>query len=222
MMHRRQIVGTGLAAFVSVTLPTAVFASDDLVFEVRRNGSPIGTHRLLFDRHGTDLQVRIDIDLEVRLAFFTLYSYRHCNVETWRDGVLQSFASETDDNGDRLAVRAERDGNVFLVTNADGHREVSGALLPTTYWHRDFMRQNRWIDTQTGRLVGADVTHLGTQSLSMTSGSFDAEHFRLRGDLDMDLWYSNDRWVGLSFKGPDGSTIDYRLEQAPIREVSLR
>ena len=41
----------------------------------------------------------------------------------------------------------------------------------------------------------------------------DADRFAVTGDLTLDLWYDGSQWVGLSFPGPDGSPIDYRLER---------
>jgi hypothetical protein len=46
----------------------------------------------------------------------------------------------------------------------------------------------------------------------------EAKHFKVRGDLDVDLWYADDRWVKLAFAASDGSRIDYRLTKAEAYE----
>ena len=221
MMQRRHVLGTGLATGLVAMLPVAAFAANRLAFDVRRNGSSIGHHHLTFDRRDSELTVAIDIELKVKLAFITLYSYSHQNRETWREGIFQSFSSHTDDNGDKFVVEARRQGDEIAV-RANGERTmVPGDAMPTTYWHREFMQRERWIDTQSGRLVESSVTDVGPQALVTPIGTFDARHYRLSGDLDVELWYRQAQWVGLKFKGSDGSDITYHLVEEPVQQVSL-
>ena len=85
-----------------------------------------GTTRLRFSRDGERLTVDIDILLEVKLAFITLYRYRHTNRELWEAGRLLSFASRTDDNGTAHRVAARRAGEVILVESDQGRVEAPG------------------------------------------------------------------------------------------------
>lgn len=221
-MRRRRLIEAGVAAGIVAAMPVAARASNQLAFEVRRNGTPIGHHRLQFVRRGSELHVSIAIDLSVTLAFITLYSYRHSNREVWRDGAFQSFASRTDDDGETFTAGARRIGDKIEVRGQDGTSLQPGDLMPTTYWHREFMLRDRWIDTQSGRVVVSEVTDLGIETLTTPVGSFEAHRYQVRGDLDVDLWYRATQWVGLAFKGPDGSAIDYQLIEEPIQDVSLR
>jgi len=219
MMLRRQFLrqSTGLVAgmaMVGTGSKGAVAGSGDLRFDVFRNGSEIGYHVLSFKQDGERLTVDIDIELRVRVAFITAYRYEHRNREQWEANELLSFKSRTNDNGTRHSVEARREGDELIVRGSKGKLEVPGSMLPTTYWHRNFMERNRWIDTQNGRIVESEVEARGKETIESAGERVEAERFAVRGDLDVDLWYRDDRWVKLGFDASDGSRIDYRLTNA--------
>lgn len=189
-------------------------ASGDLRFDVARNDSLIGYHVLSFAEEGNRLTVDINIELRVKIAFVTVYRYEHRNREQWQDGVLQGFKSRTNDNGTRHSVTASRSGNELVIEGSKGKVEGPASLLPTSYWHRNFMEQRQWIDTQEGRIVTSTVEPKGLEQIAVADELREARHFALRGDLDVDLWYADERWVKLSFPASDGSLIDYRLTKA--------
>ena len=96
------VTGVALLGNAMANLPPA----DRIAFAVFRGDSPIGHHRLSFERAGEDLLVNVDIELKVKFAMFTLYDYKHRSRETWRDGRLVGLDTKTNDNGDKFFVRA--------------------------------------------------------------------------------------------------------------------
>jgi hypothetical protein len=219
MLRRRQVLARGLAAMAGfATVGTgragAEATSGDLRFDVLRDGSEIGYHVLSFRQQAERLTVDIDIELRVRFAFITAYRYEHRNREEWEAGRLLGFASRTNDNGTRSTVETRRDGDRLVIQGSEGRLSGPSDLLPTSYWHRDFMDRERWIDTQNGRIVQSAVTPDGSERIEAAGRTVEARRYRLRGDLEVDLWYEGERWVKLGFAAPDGSRIDYRLTDA--------
>lgn len=222
-MRRRRFMqcGSGLVAGMAIggrAGPARGNTSGDLRFDVARNGSRIGYHVLSFAQDGNRLTVDIDIELRVKIAFVTVYRYEHRNREQWQDGVLQGFKSRTNDNGTRHSVTASRSGDELVIEGSKGKIQGPGSLLPTSYWHRNFMQQQRWIDTQEGRIVKSTVEPKGLERIAVADEMREARHFALRGDLEVDLWYADERWVKLAFPASDGSLIDYRLTKAEAYE----
>jgi hypothetical protein len=202
---------------------TAGNGSGELRFDVMRNGSGIGYHTLRFAQNGDRLTVDIDIELKVKIAFVTVYRYEHRNREEWQDGALLGFRSRTNDNGTRHSVETRRDGDQLVIDGSKGRIEGPANLLPTSYWHRNFMARQSWIDTQNGRIVASTVEPVGVEAIEAAGDVLQAKHFKVRGDLDVDLWYADDRWVKLGFDASDGSRIDYRLSKAEAyRFLSFR
>ena len=218
-MRRRQFMqcGSGLVAGMAIGGSAGLAhgkSSGDLRFDVARNDSLIGYHVLNFAQEGDRLTVDINIELRVKIAFVTVYRYEHRNREQWQGGVLQSFKSRTNDNGTRHSVTASRSGDELVIEGSKGKVEGPASLLPTSYWHRNFMQHRQWIDTQEGRIVTSTVEPKGLEQIAVADELREARHFALRGDLDVDLWYADDRWVKLAFPASDGSLINYRLTKA--------
>lgn len=214
MMQRRHLMlgGLALAAPFAASRSAPAGAQDGLLFEVSRAGRPIGWHRVLFSGDGGRLTTSIEIDLEVRLAFVRLYAYRHRNRELWDGTSFVEFASETDDNGERHRVRAIADKDGILVEGTAGRQVVPFDHMPTTWWSRRGTETGRWIDTQSGRILRASVTELGRERLVAAGAEVEADRLRVEGDLELDIWYAEERWVGLEFRAQaDGSRIRYQL-----------
>lgn len=216
MLQRRQVLARGVGMMAGVALigagdGQAGSASGDLRFKVTRNGSEIGHHVLSFDQQGERLSVDIDIDLQVRFAFITLYSYTHQNRETWQAGQLLGFKSQTNDNGTLISAETRLEGDELVIAGKEGRVSGPADMLPTTYWHRNFVGRERWIDTQNGRIVTSTVTPAGSEWIEAAGRTIQADRYGLRGDIEFDLWYQAERWVKLAFTASDGSRIDYHL-----------
>jgi hypothetical protein len=223
MLHRRQVLLRGCAMMAGTALigtttgagpAVANDASGALRFDVRRNGSEIGYHVLSFRQDGPRLTVDIDVDLRVSFAFITAYRYKHRNREQWEGGRLLGFKSSTNDNGTRHEVEAGLEGDELVIVGSQGQISGPANMLPTTYWHRNFMTRERWIDTQKGRIVAGAVAGHGIDPIEAAGRTVEASRYRISGDLDVDLWYHDERWVKLAFDASDGSRIDYRLTDA--------
>ena len=187
--------------------------SGHLLFEVDRDGSKIGTHRLDFRQAdaGT-LEVDIEIALRVGLGPITLFRYEHTNVTRWQDGRLARMDAETNDDGDShsVAVRRNGEGDLDVSTN-DGSFTAGGGLLPSTYWMRATVEQSRLLNTQTGELGAVQIEPLGSRTVETPDGPVEAEGFEVSGDLSARTWYDSEgRWVKLAFDAR-GSEITYRL-----------
>ena len=111
------ICALALAAF---PLMAAIPPSGDLKFAVMRSDSDIGRHSVSFERKGDELHVDVAIDLEVSIAFVTVFTYSHRNHEVWKNGRLVSIETTTDDNGDEYSLSGHAVENGFKVDGAAG------------------------------------------------------------------------------------------------------
>ena len=213
MMRRALLAGAG--AWFAAPIVEAAAAPPSVEFQVLRNGRDIGRHRLVLRREGQDVLCGIEVELRVGLGPITFYRYTHENLERWRAGRFVSFASRTDDNGTKYAVRAERAADGIAVQGADGAFLAPADAWPTTYWYPGFLDRGAWIDTQFGRLRRARVVPAGQGVVPVAGREVTARRFRLEGDLALELWYRDGHWVGLAATAPDGSALTYRLLSEP-------
>ncbi len=201
---------TGMTTATKVQADSAGLDSrDSLSFEVLRDGSQIGHHKIAFERVGDELHVDVEVDLKVSLAFITLFSYEHRAKEVWRDGRLISLETQTNDDGEEFRVTARSTPEGLMVEGADGRFLAPAEILPTTYWHPDTVDQEFLLDTQHGRLLSVSATPKGTDVIEAASEQLPAKRFAMEGDVEADLWYDpSGDWMKIAFS-VRGSEIDY-------------
>lgn len=203
------------AASAALTRPAAarppIPDSRVLSFRVIRSGSQIGTHVLTFAPSGNALTVRVSVDFAVGFGPITFYRYVHRAVERWEDGAVVSLDAETDDNGAIGRTTARRVPDGYRVEGRKAPPYLAPPdTLPATHWNRR-MLEGPMINTQTGELLRPVVTRVGPARVKGPAGGItSADHFSLRGDVELDTWYdATPAWVGLRFVAPDGSRIWY-------------
>lgn len=204
---------------LALALPWAALAgmpasAERYDFQVLRNGSPIGHHRVTVRSEGQRSEVEIDIELRVKAAgFLTLYRYLHQSREVWDGDRLVSLQSTTDNDGrqEYLNAQAVADG---LQVDGSGYRGVLPAeTMPTSYWRQDFLRRATIMDSQNGRRLDLAIRPQQSELASAARNDVPAQRYLLSGDVELTLWYGRDgRWVKTAFKARDGSQIEYLLQ----------
>jgi len=213
MIARRDLLACGAAVFAALparaSLP--IPASAMLNFRVVRSGSAIGTHALRFERQETRLVVNIAVDLAVGIGPIAFYRYRHRATETWNDGIITAFDAETNDNGTRSTFALRRERNQLVVeSNRAGRYIAPPEALPASHWNRR-MLDGPFINTQTGALMRPTVMRAGVEPLPWAPQRR-GQRFVLSGDVALETWYdSAEHWLGLRFRGEDGSAIHYEI-----------
>ena len=199
------LLGVALTAPLGAALPTP----EEIAFRVTRDGEPLGRHTLNFRQESDGLHVEIDIALEVKFAFLTLFSYRHHNHEIWRDGRLVALETRTDDDGEMFWVRAQATNDGLRVENANGVYTAPSGIIPTSYWNAATVTQSQLLDTQTGAIRQVQVTPAAEESVILEGRPAMARKYRMSGDLEMDLWYSDSgSWAKLVFAAR-GAKVEY-------------
>ncbi len=217
-MERRrllQLTGAALAAALLSGLPARtaracpVFPPDgEIDFLVLRHGTVIGTHRIRFARAQGRLVVRSDVEIEAGVPGAPLARFVHHAEEVWVDGWLHAVVSDTDDDGRRYRLRAERRDGIFQGSVNGRAFTLSGYIIPTSFWHRDTPASGALFDTIDGmvkfvrpRLIGAERVPVGGKPVL-------AKHYALSGAFRRELWYDADcNLVRVAWLARDGSQI---------------
>lgn len=204
----------------AVSAATLSPVTGTIVFDVLRDGRPMGTHRLDFHREGDRLTVDIAIDLEVRLIV-PLYRYTHRSREIWIDGRLARIDTTTDDDGRKFRVAGRADAAGFVVDATAGRFVAPVDPMPTSYWHERMLKGGPLFDTQEGKLIAVSIADLPAEVLVVNGQSVTARVYDVSGDLTLRLWYgAHGRWLKLRF-GTRGSEIDYVLRQSDLSTALL-
>ncbi|MHC4089223.1 MAG: DUF6134 family protein [Planctomycetota bacterium] len=193
-------------------------STSDIAFMVFRDDDALGHHTVSFRRDADLLHVEIDILLEVKLAFITLFRYQHRNHEVWRDGRLVAIETRTDDDGDDFWLRGRSTDAGFRVEGSSGAFVAPADILPTSYWRPDTTTRTQLLETQRGRLIEVAVSAVGVESITVAGGPVDAERYSVTGDLTLDLWYTaGGEWAKTRFEARGAEVIYRRVEASAVR-----
>jgi hypothetical protein len=212
MVGRRAVVLAGAAMVARpATAALPVPSGSSLGFVLFRNGSQIGRHTLRFDREGDALTVSIAVDALVRFLAIPIVRYMHRATETWQGDTLVGLVAETDKNGQRGWVKAQRTAEGLVVTGSKTKRYVAPeGVIATSYWNRR-MLQGPMISLEDGVLLAPKVAARPPEPVRLASGgSVTADRYSLSGAFAVDVWYDHaDTWASLAFGVSDGSSVHY-------------
>lgn len=136
---------------------------------------------------------------ETHLRFnFIVYRYRFSSTgkEVWKENRLVELASHADFNGDEYVVTAAATDDAVQVTVNGESRKTPADVWVTSYWREPHAskvgRELQLFDAGKGRLLAGKLQRVGAAALEIAEKQLDATHYRLRGEVEVDLWYDKD------------------------------
>lgn len=195
-----------------------------LVFDVYLDDARIGAHLFDLTDEGGEQVVRSQADFEVKVLFFTAYSYEHRNREVWRDGCLQAIDSRTDSNGERYAVNGVSTPTGFEVRTVSGEGRLDACVRTFAYWDRALLDKPRLLNSQTGEHVTVTLRALDGTRLEIDGAQVPVERYALSGDdIEIVLYYASEtgQWMGLDSRLDGGRTLQYRRRDVPLLSAAM-
>ena len=189
-------------------------APRDTTFDVFRKGAKIGTHNVEFRDQGSALKVTTQVELAVKVAFITAFSYDQTAVDLWQDGTLVRTWITTDDNGAETLVEAEaRDGRLAVAGPAGRYDAPLGAMTDISFWNQGITRGPPLIDSQNGKLITVSVDPGTPERLEVRGRPVDTMRFTMAGTKDRSgtVWYSASGDLVRAVVLTRGETLTYEL-----------
>ena len=198
------------ALFSSSAAPAAPMA-ETLRFAVMREGQQIGTNTIELRRNGSETTVQMMTQVQVKIAFVTVYRFEQTETERWVGGKLMALSAVTNDNGTRHRVKATRT-NDRLTIEADGKTtEVAGNTIPASLWNPLLLEKTVAFNPQDGTMMPIAVTDRGVDQLVVQGRAKRTRHYVINSTFPQDVWYDDARQlVKVELKVSDGSTIRYQ------------
>ncbi|WP_112323392.1 DUF6134 family protein [Oceanibium sediminis] len=203
-LNRRTFLRTGSAALIgTLAAPRPLrAATGPRVFDLYRGDKRIGQQTLDVGRSGSQINVAVDINIEVRILGLSAYSYQLYSREVWADGALQRLEGKANDNGTPHRVSVLRTGGGLQIDGSGFRGTVQGNPATTTYWSQAFLSRPTWISTQDGKPMNINTARAGSVEVPTPAGPTRATVWNVRGDIGrLDLFYdANGEWVGNRFE----------------------
>lgn len=208
------LLAAGTALAILPPVPSAALPeASALDFRILRKGSEIGGHRVRFARHDGDrLEVVTEIEVEVQLAFVTLYSFRQRVAQLWVGDRMQEAEIRIEDQGEvREFAVVGRDG--VLELDFGGTRRIlpPDCLTDIDFWNPAITRRTRVLDTWSGELVPIATEPGPVETVDLGALAVPARRFHLRANRGRSglVWYTDD---GIWVRGrlvTRGESLDY-------------
>ena len=199
------------AALFSCSAAPAAPMAETLRFAVMREGQQIGTNTIELRRNGSETTVQMMTQVQVKIAFVTVYRFEQTETERWVGGKLMALSAVTNDNGTRHRVKATR-ANDRLTIEADGKTtEVAGNTIPASLWNPLLLEKTVAFNPQDGTMMPIAVTDRGVDQLVVQGRAKRTRHYVINSTFPQDVWYDDARQlVKVELKVSDGSTIRYQ------------
>ena len=209
------LAGLAFAAAAYTASPTQATAAapSKLVYQVMRNGDPVGQHSLTFARNGDMTDVDISTRVAVKMAFITVYRFEHDGHETWRGNRLVALTSQTNDDGTRHQLKVATEGESLRIAADGKHMTAPANILPASMWRPGVVQQSELVNTLDGKRMQVSARDMGQDTVKAAGHSTKAHHYKISGNIDRDVWFGpGDMLVRMQFAAKDGSTIVYELQ----------
>lgn len=183
-----------------------------LDFAILRNGEQIGRHVIRFERRGDPTVVRIVAEVDFRVAFIPLYTFRHSALETWRDGKLIAMSAKTNDNGDDFKLELSIDGDAGALTTNGETVSIAATSRAASLWNNAVEGNQTVIDPADGEMMKIFVASSGAETIIVRGREIRAFRYDMTGEFQRNLWFDERNvLVQVAFEGEDGSEIRYEL-----------
>lgn len=180
-------------------------------YTITRKGKRIGTHELRFDTANNQLVVSVSSKIRVTILKVPVFLFDYQSTEIWNDGKLTSASSKVRENNKNTSVSMLSGENSTQLNKLKGRQTVDRLFYTSNHWNSKVLNQTRVFNTLSGKASNVSIA-LVEDNVKMNG--IDCRRYRYYGDIKADVWYdTSGRWVKLQFKGDDGSTIEYTIDQ---------
>jgi len=180
-------------------------------YAVMREGQQIGTTTVQLRRNGPAMTAEVKTNVQVKIAYITVYRYEQTEVEQWQDGKLEALNAVTNDNGTMHRVTARNEGGALTV-DADGKTSrLDPSLIPVSLWNAGLVKRTMALDPQDGKVTPVSVVDHGTEDVVLQGKPVPARHYSIATSFPQDVWYdSKHQLIRVELRGSDGSKIHYQ------------
>lgn len=215
-----------LAAAAGLLLSSAAAQAADLpswpgrpgayVFEVTRDGTPIGTQTVTVKQEGGTVTATTESKIAVEMLGIVVYRLHQVFIETYRDRRLVSVYTETRDPSGLRAGELRREGDHWHGEIGRQTRDFDCACETSSMWHRATLKGTSMIEASMGEKRSVTIADQGSATLDLPEGAVETRHFAVKGEIEREVWYDGaGNLVSARQIGSDGSLIEQNLLSDP-------
>ncbi|WP_448203006.1 DUF6134 family protein [Azospirillum sp. sgz302134] len=189
----RAALAAGLLLAVPLSAPLAAGAAGPrtLTYQILMGDDPIGTETVRVEPQGDVTKVAVTASTRVKVLFVN-FRYDHQREELWKGATLDRMSARTDDDGTPHVLEMTRRGVGYAVTVDGKTREAPADALPLTLWTPEVLKRPTLLSVIDGKPHAVRAESLGVETLDIDGRPVKAQHHRIAGDVERDLWFDAD------------------------------
>lgn len=201
-----------LAALLPVT--AAADSALEWRFRVLLEGREFGEHVFRVEEHGEERHIESIARFKAKFLFIDAYLYSHQARERWQGDCLTAIESQTDDNGEQIAVTGRRQDGKFEVSTGGLRATLPDCIMSFAYWNPAMLGQARLLNAQNGEFVEVRVEPLGEETITVRGIPLATQRYALHApEFRIDVWYAAGRdWVQLESRASGGRLLRYLIQ----------
>ena len=172
-----------------------------------------------FIENDKDLKVDIEVNINVKLGFLTIYKYRHNNTEYWKEGELIKISTNSLTNSKKkYFVEGQKNNDFFEYEGVDNTKRTGLDVIPISYWNYEILDRKVFLDSQKGILREFDLKEMELENIFFNEKNFNAKKYMMKVKTihssdekpfpNLYLWYTNKgELMKLEFDSPEDKSI---------------
>ena len=213
------IILINTSAFAELFIPKG----NEYLFEILRKNKIIGHHSFIFEKEEGTIKVKIDVNIQIKFGFITLYRYQHSSIEKWGDGELISIVTYTTTNSKKeYSLRGKQKNSFFEFNGVDGIKNTDKKVIPIDYWNKEIINKKEFLDSQKGIIRKIEIKEINEEKILFNNIEFIAKQYEINvktkhptDEKELSViyvWYTHEgELLRLRFKSPeDKSIIEYK------------
>ncbi len=173
------------------SIANAASAPRTLTYNILMGDDPIGSEEVKLEPQGDRTKVTVTATTRVKVLFIN-FRYDHKREELWKGSTLESMKATTDDDGTPHALELTSKSGGYTLT-ADGKpSDLPATALPLTLWTSEVVKRAPLFSLIDGARYTVTSKALGAETIEAGGRKIEAQHHRIEGDVERDLWYAAD------------------------------
>ena len=193
-----------------------------LEYEIYLNNELIGSHIFNFEAEKDKLSVTSKGYFKVKKLGIDLMNYSTTTKETYLNGELNNFISETFQNDKRKYVNLKLNKNErFDIDGSSFKGETDSNNIIGSWWNHEIINKNVQISAVSGRILPQKVKFLGKKKIILFDRNYNALKFHFLSNdnetlkkkkINFNLWYDVESLLWLKMSYEKLGKWEYRLK----------
>ena len=149
--------------------------------DILRNGKKIGYNKYSFKNQNNLLVVQNEINFVAKLVGINLLDVKGSSIETYKNGRLIKFKSDTIQNKKKKYNELVLDKNkkTFKINGSSFNGNLPSTALVGNWWNHNILQSEMIISPLSGSLKFQEVYFLSKEILKIDSDSFNTSKFKI-------------------------------------------